>query len=157
MLARIAPPATVVAAIDFSEIAPLVVRRALDTAREMNAMQLHFIHVRLASADDAQSAQRCDEFGTWIGAQLSSPLPRSLQVLAHETSGDPAESVVALANKLQASCVVVGARSRSGAGRRVLGSVARSVIRSAECPVLVVRPEVPPSVQMPAQSQMYGG
>jgi nucleotide-binding universal stress UspA family protein len=141
MFAPITRAAAVVAAVDRSELASLVARRALDTAREMNATQLHFIHVHVAAPRD-DAAQRCNELGAWIAGQLSAgpALPRGLQVLAHESGGEPAESIVALATTLGASCIVVGAHCRGG--KRLLGPVARAVIGSANCPVLVVRPEV---------------
>lgn len=53
--------------------------------------------------------------------------------------GDPARSIVDLAEQIKASLVVVASRGRSGVARFVLGSVASRVVRDAPCSVLVVR------------------
>jgi nucleotide-binding universal stress UspA family protein len=54
--------------------------------------------------------------------------------------GDPAESIVAVARSECADLIVVGTRRRNRVGRAILGSVSDEVIRSAQCPVLVVPP-----------------
>ena len=56
--------------------------------------------------------------------------------------GDPAHEIVAAARSLGAGLVVVGTRGRTGLKRLVLGSVARNVLLSAPCSVLVVRESV---------------
>jgi nucleotide-binding universal stress UspA family protein len=136
-------PVILLAAIDLSDVSPLVARRAREAARQMNAAQLHFVHVRPRTSEEAPSARDCEWFGVWIAAQLQGGdvLPPYTQVLAHESSGDPAQSVVELAAKLRASCIVVGARSQGKEDGRQLGSIARAIMGAAECPVLVVRPE----------------
>ncbi|CAN5675282.1 universal stress protein [soil metagenome] len=55
-------------------------------------------------------------------------------------TGDPGASISAAAEAEGADVVVVGTRGRSGAGRMLLGSVSDHVVRTADCPVLVVRP-----------------
>lgn len=54
-------------------------------------------------------------------------------------SGDPAHEIVAAAAATRAGVVVVGTRGLTGLRRLVLGSVARNVLLSAPCSVLVVR------------------
>src|SRR5574340_907295 len=53
--------------------------------------------------------------------------------------GDPAETILAQASRTRANLIVVGTEGRRGVQRLLLGSVAESVIRGANCPVLVVR------------------
>jgi nucleotide-binding universal stress UspA family protein len=55
-------------------------------------------------------------------------------------TGDPGTSISAAAEAEGADLVIVGTRGRSGAGRMLLGSVSDHVVRTADCPVLVVRP-----------------
>jgi nucleotide-binding universal stress UspA family protein len=55
--------------------------------------------------------------------------------------GNPAEQVVDYANKIDASYVVVGGRSRSPVGKALFGSVTQSVLLDADCPVLAVMNE----------------
>jgi nucleotide-binding universal stress UspA family protein len=54
-------------------------------------------------------------------------------------SGDPAHEIIAAAEVFHAGLVVVGTRGLTGLRRLILGSVARNVLLSAPCSVLVVR------------------
>jgi nucleotide-binding universal stress UspA family protein len=53
--------------------------------------------------------------------------------------GDPAGVICTVAAELGVDVVVVGSHGRSGLSRLLLGSVSEHVVRSAPCPVLVVR------------------
>jgi nucleotide-binding universal stress UspA family protein len=53
--------------------------------------------------------------------------------------GDPATEILALAKKERADLIVVAWRGAGGAERMILGSTSAGVLRSAHCPVLVVR------------------
>ena len=55
-------------------------------------------------------------------------------------TGDPGESIVSAAEAEGVDLVVVGTHGRGTIGRLLLGSVSDHVVRSAPCPVLVVRP-----------------
>lgn len=57
---------------------------------------------------------------------------------AHLRWEPPAEGIVALAEELGASLIVVGRRNRGRIKRALAGSVSDRVIRDARCPVLVV-------------------
>lgn len=54
-------------------------------------------------------------------------------------SGDPAQEIVAAAQRWDADLVVLGSRGRNTLERVLLGSVAREVLLRAPCSVLVVR------------------
>ena len=56
--------------------------------------------------------------------------------------GDPAESIVDVAQSEGADVIVVGSHGRGGLERALVGSVSDQVIRRATCPVLVVRPTI---------------
>jgi nucleotide-binding universal stress UspA family protein len=58
---------------------------------------------------------------------------------AHLRMGEVAKEVGALAEELEADLIVVGRRGRSTIARAVMGSVSRSVVRHAPCPVVVAR------------------
>jgi nucleotide-binding universal stress UspA family protein len=132
-----------VAAIDFSEIAPFVVRAAFESVREMNAGQIHFVHAHPSPESDPVAARQCEKLGEWLEGLLAhgAAVPPGTQVLVHETSGDPGRTVVELAGKLGAACILVGARARDDGASTMLGSVAKAVVRDALCPVFVVRPQ----------------
>ncbi len=53
--------------------------------------------------------------------------------------GDPAEEIMAAAARMDADMIVMGSRGLGRLGSAILGSVASGVLRSAPCPVLVIR------------------
>ena len=54
-----------------------------------------------------------------------------------ESSGDPADAIVSVADGVDADLVVVGGRKRSPAGKALFGSVTQSVVLGAVRPVMV--------------------
>ena len=52
--------------------------------------------------------------------------------------GDPTESILRAADKLDARYVVIGGRKRSPTGKAVFGSVTQSVLLNAEVPTVTV-------------------
>jgi nucleotide-binding universal stress UspA family protein len=54
-------------------------------------------------------------------------------------ASDVAAAIVQRAKQTSAEYIVTGTHGRSAAGKLVLGSVANTIIRTADCPVLVVR------------------
>ena len=54
-----------------------------------------------------------------------------------ESSGDPADAIVSVADDVDADLVIVGGRKRSPAGKALFGSVTQSVILGAARPVMV--------------------
>jgi len=65
--------------------------------------------------------------------------PEIPKVSVHVRVGLPAEQIVQVAAELQAGLIVVGTHGRRGMSRAMMGSVAESVVRTAGCPVLVMR------------------
>ena len=58
---------------------------------------------------------------------------------AHLRLGEVAKEVGALAEELEVDLIVVGGRDRSTIASAVMGSVSRSLVRHAPCPVVVAR------------------
>lgn len=56
--------------------------------------------------------------------------------------GNPAHEIVKFADTNKIDLIVMGTLGKSGLERFLLGSVAEKVIRTATCPVMVVRSEV---------------
>lgn len=56
-------------------------------------------------------------------------------------SGEPSSSIASVAEAERADLIVVGTHGRARAGRFLLGSVSDHLVRSAPCPVMVVRPD----------------
>ena len=63
-----------------------------------------------------------------------------LEPLVHAATGEPAETVVKVAEEVGADLIVVGNKGMRGA-RRVLGSVPNSIAHHAPCSVLIVDTE----------------
>ena len=53
--------------------------------------------------------------------------------------GNPAETILNVAKSLNVHTIVLGSEGKKGLKRVLLGSVAESVVRNAECTVLVAR------------------
>ena len=54
-------------------------------------------------------------------------------------TGSPARTIVDAARQHQCDLIVMGTHGRHGMAHLLLGSVAERVVRTAACPVLVVR------------------
>jgi nucleotide-binding universal stress UspA family protein len=56
-------------------------------------------------------------------------------------TGDARTVIDTVAEELKADLVIMGTHGRRGVSRMLLGSVAESIVRTAPCPVLLVRSE----------------
>ena len=56
-----------------------------------------------------------------------------------QSVGTPHQTIVDTAKKLKSDLIVMATHGRSGLSHLVMGSVAERVVRSATCPVLVIR------------------
>ena len=63
---------------------------------------------------------------------------------AHLRMGRPDEEIVVLGEEIAAGLIVTGSRGLRGMRRALMGSVSDSVVRHANCPVMVVRREKEP-------------
>jgi nucleotide-binding universal stress UspA family protein len=63
---------------------------------------------------------------------------RSGRLERHVLEGAPADQLLALADRIGADLIVLGARSHSAVTRVLLGSVAQAVSERAKVPVLLV-------------------
>ena len=80
-------------------------------------------------ADYAAVSQRLDEAGVQIDVRRLSP------------GLEPADALIAVAEELSPSVLVIGLRRRSPVGKLILGSNAQRVLLDASCPVLAVKAE----------------
>jgi nucleotide-binding universal stress UspA family protein len=103
----------------------------------------------MARFGDAVAAERRSRSGSCESvaeAMREAGVDASVQV----RNGDPAHEIVAAARAIGAGLVVVGTRGETGLRRLILGSVARNVLLSAPCSVLLVRAGVRAEGRHPA-------
>jgi nucleotide-binding universal stress UspA family protein len=142
-------PKQILVPTDFSDSAEHAVDYAFELARALGG-KVHLLHVwAIPPAPDslvltgnviddvAQAAQA----GLDASVAKRKNLPELGEVVLQ--LGDPREIIVATARKLSADLIVMGTHGRRGFKRFILGSVAESVLRTAPCPVLAVRPPEP--------------
>jgi nucleotide-binding universal stress UspA family protein len=141
----------IVAGTDGSAGAEFAVDRAGELAGALD-VPVHVVCVHAASSvgermaamggvaiSDRGDAEQAQTAGERIVAHARQRLePRGLTVHSHVRAGDPAQSLVAIAEDEQAQMIVVGSRGMTGA-RRILGSVPNSISHRAACGVLIVQ------------------
>jgi nucleotide-binding universal stress UspA family protein len=71
---------------------------------------------------------------------VTSSVPADLHCDARIVQGRPAEEIVRLAADEHVDVIVIATHGYSGFNRFLFGSVADRVVRTAQCPVLTIRP-----------------
>ncbi|HVY47355.1 MAG TPA: universal stress protein [Minicystis sp.] len=144
-------PYVVLVAIDFSTASAAAMEQALELASRNAPAEVHAVTVQelslelLAPPNEriespiAPLRDLAKDAATKFAA--SHPASRIERVVIHALFGSPVGEIVALAAELDADAIVVGTHGRRGVRRALLGSVAERVVRTAGCPVLVVRPK----------------
>jgi nucleotide-binding universal stress UspA family protein len=141
-----------VVAVDLTDATERVLDTAFDLATNAPSCEVHALYVHepvvdvaatYATADWAPEADlgRLQEI---LRAAVERAIARhgSLKVaavVAHGASGSPAREIALFAAQLDADLVILGTHGRRGLRRAILGSVAEHVVRTAGCPVHVVR------------------
>lgn len=148
----------IVVGTDFSEIADLALENAFNLASREGRAEVHvvsavqhldeFVQMDLPDSpayrlplDEAQ-----DRLEAHVGVRLADWQQRTGQsfsrCVTHLSTEFPAAAIAQLGIDLEAQLIIVGTHGRRGLKRFLLGSVAEAVVRMAEGPVLVVRPQV---------------
>ncbi|MGA2209547.1 MAG: universal stress protein [Acidimicrobiales bacterium] len=138
---------TIVVGTDGSESAAEAVSAAAELARQSGAV-LHLVTAYQASSGGmavlaagvvipdpgpahALISQRAHDILAEVAGKLE-----GVSIERHAAEGDPADSIVAVAEQVGADVIVVGSK---GMNRRILGSVPNSVAHKAPCAVLIVK------------------
>jgi nucleotide-binding universal stress UspA family protein len=139
---------TVVVATDGSESVSRAVDCTLDLARRFDAT-VHALYVvdesrvqplpdglqsDVRSALDEQGIEAVDEIAA-ANESLADPVELETAVRV----GHPARQIIGYVRDIDADCVAMGTRGRSGEHSFLLGSVAERVVRTCPVPVLTVR------------------
>jgi nucleotide-binding universal stress UspA family protein len=112
----------------------------------------------LPSADAQQLAREAERYLARTAAQIAA---HAGQVRTQLVVAEPAEAIVRVAREWGADLIALATHGRGALGRTLLGSVADQVARSADAPVLLVRPTAaaqwqhPPLLQDPERSSNH--
>jgi nucleotide-binding universal stress UspA family protein len=137
----------IVVGTDGSQTASRAVGRAIALCRQTGAA-LHIVTAyRPASVQKLQAQRESlpEEFAWMVSATSDaesilktaseSALDAGVPTETHHRQGDPSQAILGLAGELGADLIVVGSR---GIERRVLSSVPSTIMREANCDVLLV-------------------
>jgi nucleotide-binding universal stress UspA family protein len=155
-------PLVIVAAVDMSPFAPRVLATARKLTRQAGDSELHIIHVLPPSALPLdmlpivdRSGGACEPFTRartaleeMCGNSVGVERPR-VRLYIH--AGDVVAEVRALADALDADCIVVGTMGRRGLSRMIHGSISERLLREATCSVMTVRAENPAYLDAPCR------
>jgi nucleotide-binding universal stress UspA family protein len=127
---------------DFGEAAEAALRYGRALAETFGA-DLHLLHVMDASlflarfADPAAIEAATQE---QLRDRLDASEPRRFSTHAVLRKSEPApEAIVRYAKSASIDLIVMGTHGHKGAAHMLMGSVAERVVRTAPCPVMVVR------------------
>jgi general secretion pathway protein E len=124
---------------DFSSFSTAAISRASDLAMTFGA-QLHLLHVVPTKGPEPE-ANRLLRARQQLGQQISPHLVVELSVEQAAIAGTPHRAISDYAREHDIDLIVMGTHSRTGLAHAALGSVAEKVLRTAICPVLIVRPD----------------
>jgi nucleotide-binding universal stress UspA family protein len=142
-------PRTMLVATDFSEHADQALEYAAELAAQLDATihllhvvtnpvmggpELAFVHPSLIEHATTAAQTALEERAARLRDRVQVG-PVQLEV------GDPRDEIDRVAAEIGADLIVMGTHGRRGVRRLLLGSVAESVVRTAPCPVLTVRPK----------------
>jgi nucleotide-binding universal stress UspA family protein len=135
---------SIVVGTDGSATADEAVRQAAELAALLRA-RVHLVCVYETS--DGEEDRAGDGWASGTREVVEATLARSAAVFAaagvevdrYPQRGDPADSILDVAEERDADLIIVGNRGRTGAKRFLLGSVPNRISHHAPCAVLIIR------------------
>ena len=134
--------------VDFSDAS----RKAVQYAREFSASMgssvylLNVVEPRPMAVDitlnyvpleeDLEKAAKAD-----LEVVLQQFLSVGLKAECSVEIGNPSDVILEKSGELHANLVIMGSHGKTGLSRFIMGSVAETVVRKANCPVLIVKAE----------------
>lgn len=136
---------------DFSNYSAAATKYACELAAKFGA-ELHLLHtleIHLASTPNFGLGLDLPKYVSESKAAVEKSLAGVVDpkwaagrtVVKAMVEGSPKSEIVAYARKHHIDLIVLATHGRSGLAHVLMGSVAESVVRTAPCPVLTVRPE----------------
>lgn len=136
-------------AIDFSEISVKAMQYALGLAEQINA-KLEIVHT-LPMTEIDLPAEGSAEFNEGLiqkelektrhklGQFVKEHSNGNIDINKHVCLGDPKDEINKIAQSINPDIIVIGTHGRKGISHLLMGSVAESVLRNANVPVLCIR------------------
>jgi nucleotide-binding universal stress UspA family protein len=141
-------PEHILVGTDFGDVSRAAADWAIDLARSLGARitLLHVFDLPIVGLLDASlivdaktAARLSDEAQAALDAEVARVKDRGVPVTGMLKQGDSRITIPAVAASEHAGMVVVGSHGRHGLSRALLGSVAETIVRTSEVPVVVVR------------------
>jgi nucleotide-binding universal stress UspA family protein len=136
---------TILVPLDGSTLAEGALAPAVDLARDygaklvlMRAAEAHALPLADPTEAQVEAVRGAEDY--LAGARARVTRAGVAEVDTAVWYGPPAEAIVEAARYRDANLIVMSSHGRSGLGRLVLGSVAETVLRATEIPILLIRP-----------------
>ena len=144
-------PTKILVPSDFSEFSDRALRQALDIAKQYvsKVYVLHVLHEEiyyinefssvagaLQKIEDSKMATAKDT----LKKQLDKfPQANEVQIETNIRKGISYEEIINEAKEKEIDLIVIASLGRSGVAKYLIGSVARNVLKGAQCPVLLTK------------------
>ncbi len=139
----------ILAALDFSETTPEVLRHAQRLASSLDS-HLWLAHVEAPDPDFVGYEAGPQSVRDQVSREIHSDHQKlqdladacregGLEATALLLQGPTAQTLVDKASQLEADYLVVGSHGRSGLRKLLMGSVSEAILRDASCPVIVIK------------------
>ena len=138
----------ILAAIDFSDISPLVINKAAEISRCF-ASKLWLIHVAAPDPDFIGYETGPQTERDWRAKTLKKEHQylqnraleleqKGINVTPLLIQGTTADTIIKEGSKLNADLIVIGSHGHGAFYKALVGSVSEQIIRKASCPILIV-------------------
>ncbi|WP_144903428.1 universal stress protein [Halobellus captivus] len=136
---------TILVPTDGSEQADAALKHAVSLAREHDTT-VHLLYVADSNRDSVTTlggkvVDALEREGERIVEDTLGDLDGTVDVVDAVEVGDPVETILAYAEKIDADVIVMGTHGRRGLDRYLLGSTTERVVRRSSLPVLTIRGE----------------
>jgi len=122
---------------DMTEFSALALRYALLFQNRMGS-KLTLLYAEMLDANSQPESQLREQ----LRAFARRVTPDAAGVATTTSDDEPANAIVKTARGLHSDLIVMGTHGRNGLNRLVMGSVAESVLRDSDVPVMTVRPDL---------------
>ena len=133
-------PTKILVPTDFSEYSDKALTQAFDIAIQYKA-KVYVLHVvNGESYYDDLERQMIEGARRKLQEEIDKfPQTKELEVFAVVVSGNTSESILAEERSKEIDLIVIASLGQSGIAKYLIGSVARNVLKGANCPVLLTK------------------